>query len=126
MVNQISQHCFADSEISLYLIGGTEHIELEKTSSTKTLWPLWNIFMRLQCNIAALYATRKFHRGTACFLCAMQQERFGKCCMRHQKKINENSFFSCCMQHFCCMKHKFLSVAPWSHSMKRFREAQFL
>ena len=35
-------------------------------------------------------------------------------------------FFSCSMQHFCCMKQIFSSAAPWSHSIKRFREAKLL
>ena len=30
------------------------------------------------------------------------------------------------MQHFCCMKQIFSSAAPWSHSIKRFREAKLL
>ena len=30
------------------------------------------------------------------------------------------------MQHFCCIKQILLSVAPWSHSVKRFREAQIV
>ena len=60
------------------------------------------------------------------FLCAMHLERFEKCCMQHQEKQKEFYFFLCRMQHFCCMKQTFLSVAPRSHSMKRFREAKLL
>ena len=44
----------------------------------------------------------------------------------------KKSFFSCWMQHFCCMKQIFFNVAPWSHSctishsMTHFCEAQLL
>ena len=40
--------------------------------------------MRMQCNIAALNAPRKFHRG-AFFLCAMQQKRFKKYTKNNRK-----------------------------------------
>ena len=42
------------------------------------------------------------------------------------RKTKRVFFFLSRMQHFCCMKQIFLSVAPRSHSMKRFRKAKLL
>ena len=74
--------------------------------------------MRIQCNIAALIAPRKFHRG-AFFLCAMQQSD-----SKNTPKIIESFIYLFIF--LCCMKQTFLSDTPWSYSMKRFCEAQLL
>ena len=56
------------------------------------------------------------------FFMSVQQKRFENVACNRQKI--KNSTFSCCMQYFCCMKQIFLSVAPWSYSIKYFHEAQ--
>ena len=74
--------------------------------------------MRMQCNIAALNAPRKFHRRSFFYV------QHNKNNSKNTPKIIESFIYLFIF--LCCMKQTFLSDTPWSYSMKRFCEAQLL
>ena len=95
----------------------------------KALGPRYNIVMRVQCNIAALHGSRKFHRGASCMFFYVQCNKNNSKNVACNTKKNKKSFIFFILHATFLLHEANISkyfFLPWSHSVKRFREAQLL